>query len=472
MTTQNTETSVTTYDHAAPTRVAEAAPTPSSQHWKTVEESIDLEPSDSESISEQEDDSLLSQRQVRTLEEVAQRDNTYGRRAKALIALHQGKTQADAGSDSGLAPRTVRYWLARFRREELGVFPDKVLNEAQGTTQTSNPEPQNSGPPSENPGILPNDSMPEAARKTLQFHFQRMLACEAGTRAGEDIEALHDMRVATRRMRAALRVFKPYIDWKAIKPHRKAIRRTCKTLGAVRDLDVYYEKTTHYIEAKTTSKRPDLAPLIGAWTEAHEKTREKLIDYLDGDRYCEFKEAFEDFLQSPMPAPDPEQSDGTVIPHRVRHVIPAVIYQRLAHVRAFDGWILQPGVPLERYHRLRIAAKNLRYALEFFAEVLGPESEAIVDHLKVVQDHLGDLQDAIVAIQKLRNFWMWGRLDEPKQVKADRIDALPVIAPDVARYHADKQAEIQVLLDAFPDIWQWFHSPDFSALVARTVSRL
>jgi CHAD domain-containing protein len=351
-------------------------------------------------------------------------------------------------------------------------LPDKILNEIQATSNGSDQKESSPRVSSDTPGILPDDTMSEAARKTLHFHFQRMLAFEAGTRAGEDIEILHDMRVATRRMRAALRVFKPYIDWKAIKPHRKAIKRTCKALGAVRDLDVYYEKTKQYIETKAERKSPDLDPLLGAWTQAHTKARDALIDYLDSGRYCEFKETFEGFLESPMPAPNPEQADGTILPHRVRDVIPAVIYNRLAHVRAFNGWILKPNVPLERYHRLRIAAKNLRYAFEFFEEVLGAETETIIDHLKDVQDHLGDLQDAIVAIQKLRNFWMWGKLDEPKKLKSSRVDALPVIAPDVARYHADKQAEIQTLLDTFPDLWLWFHSDDFGMLVACAVSNL
>ena len=470
--TQHMGMTVGRYNPQTETPVADATPPVARQERDDPSPSSGSEETNHKSGSEKDEDGLLSDRQYRILEQISRRDNTYGRRAKALIALHQGETQAAAGSASGLAARTVRYWLARFRREQLEIFPDKILHKLQRPHESSGSEPQSAKTNADNPGILPDDTMPEAAQKTLRFHFERMLNAEAGTRSGEDIEDLHDMRVATRRMRAALRIFKPYIDWKAIKPHRKAIKRTCKRLGAVRDLDVYYEKTKHYIDTKKEDRSPDLDPLIGAWTDAHSKARDDLIDYLDGDRYCEFKEAFADFLKSPLPAPNPEQLDGTVVPHRVRHVIPAVIYKRLAHVRAYDGWILKPGVPLERYHRLRIAAKNLRYALEFFNEVLEPESEAVVDHLKAVQDHLGDLQDAIVAIQKLRNFWMWGRLDEPRKVKTGSIDALPVIAPDVARYHADKQAEIQDLLDAFPDLWQWFHSDDFSMLVAGTVSNL
>ena len=57
------------------------------------------------------------------------------------------------------------------------------------------------------PGIKADDPLGEAGRKVLRMHLARMLNFEAGTRSGEDSEELHRMRVATRRMRAAWRVF-------------------------------------------------------------------------------------------------------------------------------------------------------------------------------------------------------------------------------------------------------------------------
>lgn len=66
------------------------------------------------------------------------------------------------------------------------------------------------------PGVLPDDPMSEAGRKVLRFHFGRMLEHEPGTRLGDDIEELHDMRVATRRMRSAFRVFTSYFDRDAL----------------------------------------------------------------------------------------------------------------------------------------------------------------------------------------------------------------------------------------------------------------
>ncbi|MGH2522570.1 MAG: CHAD domain-containing protein, partial [Anaerolineales bacterium] len=96
------------------------------------------------------------------------------------------------------------------------------------------------------PGVLADEPMAEAGRKMLGFHFARMLAHEAGTRAGLDVEALHDMRVATRRQRAAFRLFAPYFDLARIRPFRRALRALAQRLGAVRDWDVLTEAVRAY----------------------------------------------------------------------------------------------------------------------------------------------------------------------------------------------------------------------------------
>ena len=86
--------------------------------------------------------------------------------------------------------------------------------------------------------------MARAAQKTLAFHFARVGEHESGTLEGTDIEELHDMRVATRRMRAALRIFDGYLDPQDVRPLLKGLRRTGRALGTVRDLDVAGERVT------------------------------------------------------------------------------------------------------------------------------------------------------------------------------------------------------------------------------------
>jgi CHAD domain-containing protein len=324
------------------------------------------------------------------------------------------------------------------------------------------------------PGLEPDDSMAEAARKTFLFHFQRMLYHEPGTRLGEDIEELHDMRVATRRMRAALWVFGDYLDLEQMRPFVKGMRRTGRALGAVRDLDVFWEKTQRYLDELPPGHQVDLEPLRAVWKAQRDEARERMLAYLDGDRYARFRERFGEFLRaSGAGALAVVSEEGEPLPHRLRHVVPVAVYQRLAAVRAYDEWVTGPDVPLERLHQLRIAAKGLRYTVEYFREVLEPDAKKVIDEIKGLQDHLGDLQDAVVASNLLRDFLTWGTWGHT-QVKGKRMSlpTEPIIAPGVAAYLTYRQTELQRLVDTFPSIWARFQNPEFSQLVAAALAVL
>jgi CHAD domain-containing protein len=92
--------------------------------------------------------------------------------------------------------------------------------------------------------------------------------------------------------------------------------------------------------------------------------------------------------------------------------------------------------------------------------------------MKMLQDHLGDLQDSVVASELLRDFLTWGTWGEPKSKKKAKAPKEPVVAPGVAIYMADKQAELQRLLSTFPDMWAYFQSPEFKQTVAVIVAPL
>jgi CHAD domain-containing protein len=324
------------------------------------------------------------------------------------------------------------------------------------------------------PGLEADDSMAQAACKTLYFHLQRMLYHEPGTRLGEDIEELHDMRVATRRMRAALPVFRAYLDTEQMAPFVKGLRRTGRALGAVRDLDVFWEKTQAYLDGLPPEQQSGLHPLRVVWEAERERARERMLAYLDSDRYARFAERFNEFLQTPGAGALPVLTEeGEPLPHRLRHVVPVAVYQRLAAVRAYDEWVTGPDVPLERLHQLRIAAKGLRYTMEYFREVLGPEAKSAIDEVKKLQDHLGDLQDAVVASNLLRDFLTWGTWGH-RELEGKRValPTQPIVAPGVAAYLTARQVELQHLLDTFPQAWSRIQNPQFTQLVAAALAPL
>jgi CHAD domain-containing protein len=326
------------------------------------------------------------------------------------------------------------------------------------------------------PGIQPDDPMSEAGRKTFRFHYRRMLYNEPGTRLGEDIEALHDMRVATRRMRAAFRVFGEYYQPKAVSPYLKGLKHTGRALGPVRDLDVFREKVQAYLSTLPESQQDSLDWFLVALETRREAARQRLLAYLNSDKYARFRERFGQFVETEAMGSRIFALDGgDPHPYRVRHVAPVAIYERLAAVRAYDEWLRpagpdMPGPPLERLHALRIACKGLRYTLEFFREVLGPNSKAVIKEIVKMQDHLGNLQDAVVASDILRNFLQSGTWGDD-----ERIQVLPAAAedaPGVEAYLSVQQAELHGLVDTFPHGWERIRGTQFSQMVAKVVAVL
>ena len=203
--------------------------------------------------------------------------------------------------------------------------------------------------------------MAEAGRKVMRTHFMRMLANEAGTREGADIEFLHDIRVSTRRLRAAFLIFAPFYDPEAISQFNKDMRKAGRTLGAVRDLDVLIEKAQVYEEAITTTATPldpalTLAPLIDHWAAQREVARRDMLTFLDGNAYRRFVEGFRTFLLTPGLAAKPIPA-GEPVAHQVRHVIPRLVMERYEQVRAYE-----PIMPDRAPHDLSFAAHRLQAA--------------------------------------------------------------------------------------------------------------
>jgi CHAD domain-containing protein len=279
---------------------------------------------------------------------------------------------------------------------------------------------------------------------------------EPGTRLGKDIEALHDMRVATRRMRAALRVFGDYYEPETVMPLQKGLKRTGRALGAVRDLDVFQVKIEDYEAALPEPERGGLDGLLAA---------------LDSKEYQRFVERCGQFVETEGLGSLAELLDGDEPrPYRVCDVAPVAVHESLGIVRAYDEWVTIPDVPLARLHALRIACKRLRYTLEFFREVLGPDTRSLIKEVVAMQDHLGSLQDAVVASRILRDYLVWGTWERDAKWTGQTGPETPVVAPGVAAYLAAKQAEIQTLLTGFPGAWHHMIRPEFRLMVAEAVA--
>jgi CHAD domain-containing protein len=245
-------------------------------------------------------------------------------------------------------------------------------------------------------------SVGEAAFAVLRGQFSEMRAHEPGTRLGEDPEELHDMRVATRRMRAAIKLFEDSLPERA-KWLREELRNVATALGEVRDLDVQMEQ----LEAWKGDAGEEDAEFLGKVLEILHKrraeARERMLETLNSGRYERFETSFAEMLRR-GPGADEELSRGNghdPSSEPITLAAPALLSRRYKSFAKAAGRLDETSHP-EAYHDLRKKGKRLRYALEFLSGVYDGETAGLVKALKAVQDDLGRHQDAIVAADLLR----------------------------------------------------------------------
>src|SRR6266545_2834277 len=184
-------------------------------------------------------------------------------------------------------------------------------------------------------GVRADEPMAEAGRKILRFHFERMLANEDDTRKGEDIEALHHMRVATRRQRAAFRIVSPYFKRKSVDAFRDELRALADHLGAVRDLDVLIESAESYRSSLRREAAAAFTPLVEEWRGRRDDARHALLRHLDSDEYRDFTKRYGEFLSSPGTGVK-GGGDPTPHPQNRRHLLPAEVWDHYGRVRAYE----------------------------------------------------------------------------------------------------------------------------------------
>lgn len=207
------------------------------------------------------------------------------------------------------------------------------------------------------------------------------------------------MRVATRRMRAAWRVFAPGFRAKRTKRYRGHLRLVAGRLGAVRDRDVLIEGLVRYQELLPEAERSSIEPLLADWRAQREEARALLTRELDSDGYRRWLDDYREFALHEGVAAAPIRPTE---PHRIRDAGASELWLAYERVRAYESVLRWADVPT--LHQLRIAAKRLRYTLEFLRETLAPEAATLIARIVVLQDHLGALNDADVAATLTRSF--------------------------------------------------------------------
>jgi CHAD domain-containing protein len=142
-------------------------------------------------------------------------------------------------------------------------------------------------------------SLRELARGVCDDLFQNIIVQEERAAAG-DVEAVHDMRVASRRLRVALSNYAVCCVPEMRRDTRARLSRLADALGAVRDLDVMIEALSERKAALLPEQKNYLRALISRLRARRLRRRKHLLDYLGGDDYATFKTDFPRLIQKPV----------------------------------------------------------------------------------------------------------------------------------------------------------------------------
>lgn len=285
--------------------------------------------------------------------------------------------------------------------------------------------------------VSPTDAMAEAGRKIFAVQLAKMKQHQEGSRTGEDIESVHQMRVATRRMRSLFKLLGTYYKPKAVTRYSRGLRDIARALGRIRDLDVLIIDLREFQSTQSANKKPIMDSIIQTFDKQRRKNRTKLNAYFDSYAYAKFLRKFSKFTRKAGKSALP--INETVKPHQVRHLLPIILHERLAAVRAYETVLAEADD--EILHALRVEFKQLRYAVEFFRPVLGASAEHFINEVKAMQDLLGRMNDITVFTE-----WM-----EKVKRPSDEQQAM------INQYIDTRQNELGELRSHFDNQWQSFN---------------
>jgi CHAD domain-containing protein len=335
----------------------------------------------------------------------------------ASIALLDGQRATDSFSEIQLEQLAAT-------RKELERLESALLDSGAKRTNGAGPleqalarEPQPELP-------LPSSSL-EQLRPYLREQYARMLAHDPGVRVGNDPEDLHQLRVATRRLRSVLKTAEPILDRAWVGEMRNELKWLGGELGPSRDLDVLIPYLREEAASLDPADRKALGPLFKKLEDSRGVARKGVLKALRSERYLALLASIEAAAAGPPPG------GAGSLRAQVKHD-----FKKLR--KAMRGVEEEPTD--EAIHKARIKGKRARYATELLGEELGKPGAKLVAAAKDFQDAAGEHHDAVVAEARLRSLL--------RGVRAQRTALAAGILVSRQRSRRERAAA------ALPDVWR------------------
>ena len=232
----------------------------------------------------------------------------------------------------------------------------------------------------------------------LRKQVDELVMRDRGARTDEP-DAVHKMRVATRRLRSALATYRPLLDRERTDPVREELKLLGQVLGRSRDAEVLHRRLRDMVAAQpdelvlgSVGRRVDLE-----LRDRHRAAKADLLATLDSRRYFRLLDALDDLVADPPLTDRARKSAHSQLPPLVGRAA-----RRVDRAAQAVADVPTPQARDQGLHEVRKSAKRARYAAESAVPVAGEPARRLARRMKALQDVLGEHQDSVAARALLR----------------------------------------------------------------------
>lgn len=240
------------------------------------------------------------------------------------------------------------------------------------------------------PAVSSASDLYEWAAAVLLLRFDEVMSFAGAVLVPWNVNAVHDMRVALRRLRSALRDFVQVIDEKPLKRVKNDLKKIADLLGAVRDRDVAIVALDEMADdAPEDAIKQGIGELIDDLRKERKRAHSRLLKAFESISLDRLFQRFSDRIVDSL------RQQELFSPGTLDEAGRTVIEARLQEFCGMGSAIYDP-LDSVQLHDLRIGAKRLRYAIELFGVCWGEKIAAFASELAKFQSFLGEVHDCDV----------------------------------------------------------------------------
>jgi CHAD domain-containing protein len=236
-----------------------------------------------------------------------------------------------------------------------------------------------------------------SAALILGARLEEMCQLRAAALDWADIEGVHDMRVASRRLRSALKDFMPYLRKNKLRRAQADLKRVADALGAVRDEDVAIMALEELKQESPPEVATGILQIMARRSQQREQARSALVEAISEDALARLQSEFAAALEQATKWPRKRKhadGDGNALAEDVsfRRAARDIVAGSFEELQRLSKSLYEP-FKTKRLHRMRIVAKRLRYAIELFEPCWGEQLAPFAEEIAEMQSDLGKLHD-------------------------------------------------------------------------------